>query len=950
MVSLTGSDHWHRLEQLFYQALDLEPAARVAFLDQACGDDSGLRNEVDSLLKSSEKTLGFLKNPVEQAVQSLTSESLGQRIGPYQLVDLLGEGGMGKVFLATRVDHVYEQEVAIKLMHPGAKRSQGMLLRFSTERQILANLNHTNIARLLDGGVTAEGSPYLVMEYVKGIPIDQYCRQHCLTIKGRLHLFRTVCGAVEYAHKNLVVHRDIKPANILVTEEGVPKLLDFGIAKLLSPDPNEQLLTRTTERMMTPEYASPEQVRGDQITTSTDVYALGVLLYELLAERRPFRLETKSPLEVVQVICGQDPEPPSVIAGDDVDPGSRGRARELAGDLDNIVLMAMRKEPARRYISVSALSTDIDAHLRGYPVHARTDAWAYTSGKFVRRHKAAVIATACIALALVGFSIGMGLLARRATRERLTAEREAQFLNNIFQASTPLQARGKQVTARELLDAGAAKINTELSDQPVLQASMLDNIGHAYIALGVYDQAESLFRRAYSLRTSTSGSNAEDTASSLDGLALTLRLETKYQEAEPLFRQSLAIRQKRFGDNNALVEQSMGSLGECLYFESRWNEAEPLLRHALMIKHQLHDDSDSGIENFLALVLERKGDYQEAAELLRQALEISRRTQGTDGPDYVVALHNLAGTLIDAGDLSGAETMERQSLDIRRRILGEWHPEVYYSLNNLGWILLQKGEWQTAELFLRDNLILVHKNFGDNNSKQAVALKNWGLELEERSDYGGAEKAFKSALDVAIRVSGEKSWYVARILASLGQLEFDRRQYDKAESYARQALDLSRRLGGDDSPDVATALIDVAEDRVFQGDSQGAEPMLRHALEIREKNLSSGNPSIVTAEVRLGEALTLEGKADSAEPILRKALTSARSEPFRLLPWQIAEPESALGACLAAQNRSQEADQLLRDSAPDLMKDPRPAFRYPANARTTLFRTKPAPSKTGIHD
>jgi tetratricopeptide (TPR) repeat protein len=204
--------------------------------------------------------------------------------------------------------------------------------------------------------------------------------------------------------------------------------------------------------------------------------------------------------------------------------------------------------------------------------------------------------------------------------------------------------------------------------------SMLDNIGHAYIALGVYDHAESLFRRAYSLHTSTSGSNTEDTASSL----------AKYQEAEPLFRQSLAIRQKRFGDNNALVEQSMGSLGECLYFESRWNEAELLLRHALTIKHQLHDDSDSGIENFLALVLERKGDYQEAAELLRQAFEISRRTQGTDGPDYVAALHNLAGTLIVAGDLSGSETMERQSLDIRRRILGEWHPEVYYSLNNLG--------------------------------------------------------------------------------------------------------------------------------------------------------------------------------------------------------------------------------------------------------------------------
>jgi eukaryotic-like serine/threonine-protein kinase len=944
MASATDSDHWTRLEKLFYQALDLEPTARIAFLNQACGDNASLRKEVESLLKSSDKTFGFLQKPIEEAVHHLNSISHGQRVGPYQLTGLLGEGGMGKVYLATRADHLYEQEVAIKLMHAGAK-SQGLLLRFTTERQILANLNHPNIARLLDGGVTEEESPYLVMEYVKGVSIDRYCRERSLGIKDRLQLFRTVCTAVEYAHKNLVVHRDIKPANILVTQEGMPKLLDFGIAKLLSLDPDEQALTRTTDRMMTPEYASPEQVRGDPITTSTDVYALGVLLYELLAGKRPFRLGTKSPLEVVEVICGQDPEPPSAVTRGGTEPDSHRIAKEISGDLDNIVLMAMRKEPARRYISVSALSADIQAHAQGYPVSARTDTWAYRSGKFMGRHRAAVTATACVALALVAFSIGMGLLARRATRERLTAEREAQFLNSIFQASTPLQARGKQVSARELLDNGAKRIDGELADEPVLQASMLENIGHAYIALGVYDQAESLFRRAYDLRTKTSGRNSAEAADSLDGLATTLRLESKYQQAEPLFRQSLTLRKKQFGNDNALVAQSMSNLGECLYWESRWAEAEPLLRKALATKRQLHDDSDNGTENFLALVLERKGDYQEAAQLLREALEISRRVEGTDGPEYVVALHNLAGTLIDAGDLSGAETMERQSLEIRRRILGEWHPEVYYSLNNLGWILLQKGEWQAAEPFLRDNLTLVHKNFGENSSKTAVALKNWGLDLQERGNYTKAEQTFKSALDIATRVAGEKSWYVARILSSLGQLEFDRGRYDKAESYAGQALDLSRQLGGEDSPDVAAALIDVAEARVFQGDPRGAESMLRRALEIREKKFNPGNPAVVYAEVRFGEDLTLEGKPDSAELILRNALRSARSQPFRLLPWQIAEAESALGACLAAKNRSPEAEKLLHESELDLKKDPRPAFRYPANARATLFRAKPVPSK-----
>src|SRR5580700_6574501 len=376
MASATDSDHWNRLEKLFYQALDLEPTARIAFLNQACGDNASLRKEVESLLKSSDKTFSFLQKPIEEAVHHLNSISHGQRVGPYQLTGLLGEGGMGKVYLATRADHLYEQEVAIKLMHAGAK-SQGLLLRFTTERQILANLNHPNIARLLDGGVTEEESPYLVMEYVKGVSIDRYCRERSLAIKDRLQLFRTVCAAVEYAHKNLVVHRDIKPANILVTPEGMPKLLDFGIAKLLSLDPDEQALTRTTDRMMTPEYASPEQVRGDPITTSTDVYALGVLLYELLAGKRPFRLETTNPLEMVRIICEQDPIAPSRAESENPGLAAPDAARKLSGDLDNIALMAMRKEPSRRYVSVAALAGDVQNYLTGYPVEARSATWKY---------------------------------------------------------------------------------------------------------------------------------------------------------------------------------------------------------------------------------------------------------------------------------------------------------------------------------------------------------------------------------------------------------------------------------------------------------------------------------------------------------------------------------------------------------------------------------------------
>src|SRR5579862_4522499 len=528
MASLPKSNRWLRIEYLFYAALELEEG-RTAFLDEACGGDAELRKEVESLLHSSGQTMGFLRQPVLQAAQQITAEDglSAKRIGAYQLLRVIGEGGMGKVYLAARADDLYQKEVAIKTVQGGLGQNRAMLLRFRSERQILANLDHPNIARLLDGGITEDGLPYLVMEYVNGVRLDDYCRVNKLATEQRLQLFCTVCAAVDYAHKNLVVHRDIKPANILVTAEGVPKLLDFGIAKLLNPESGDLAKTLTSERMMTPEYASPEQVRGDQVTTSTDVYALGVLLYELLAGRRPFQLATTSPFEMARIICEQEPELPSVVSTANSELAPPDASRKLSGDLDNIVLMAMRKEPARRYVSVGQFAEDIEAFLGGYPVRARTDTWGYRSGKFIHRHRAGVIATIVVAVALVGFSIGMGLFARRAQRERMAAEREAQFLNSIFESTTPAQTRGKQITGRELLDDGAKRIDTEFSGEPQLQATLFDNIGRAYLGLGLYQKAETVLQRAYDLRKRTLGVTNLNTASTLDSLATAIRLENE---------------------------------------------------------------------------------------------------------------------------------------------------------------------------------------------------------------------------------------------------------------------------------------------------------------------------------------------------------------------------------------------------------------------------------------
>ncbi|HEY6291581.1 MAG TPA: tetratricopeptide repeat protein, partial [Terriglobia bacterium] len=865
-------DRWQRLEALFFEALDLEPSARPLFLDQACGGDTDLRLEVQSLLSSSERTLADLRHPVDEAAREIVQDKVGHRIGPYAVVKLLGEGGMGQVYLASRADEQYQRQVAIKLMHAGFGRSSELLRRFRAERQILANLDHPNIARLLDGGITPEGSPYLVMEYIDGIAIDEYCRRYPFSTSERLQLFRTACAAVEYAHRNLVVHRDIKPGNILVTEEGIPKLLDFGIAKLLDPEKYDRTLASTvaTERLMTPEYASPEQVRGEPVTTATDVYALGVLLYELLTGRPPFRLETASPLEAARIICEQEPLRPSTASR--TNPSLTPlETRELRGDLDNIILKAMRKEPERRYPSVAQLSEDVRRYLKGYPVEAADRVWRYRAGKFVRRHKAAIAIAAMMAMAMVAFAIGMALLARRASQERLTAQREAQFLTSIFQAATPDQARGKEVTARELLDQGAKRIDRELNTDPLLQATMLDNVGRAYDALGLYSQAQPLMERAYNLRRRTLGRENLDVAATADGLATTLRLENQYQKAEPLFRQSLEIRRQMLGDHSELVAESLTNLGECFYLENKDAEAESVLRKALAIPRNPDTDSGAGTRNYLALELFRKGDYREATRLLQEAVEIDRRTDGADGPNYADSLHNLAGAFIREGDLIDAAAMDRQALALLRKTLGNDHPDLGYTLNNLGWVLVEQGDWPDADPFLREDLTLVHQHFGDKDPRMVAPLDNWARLLQAKGDYAEAEQYYRRALELLQETGGTENWNVAQVLANLGVLQLDRGNYTGAERYARQALEMRRKLGGDDHPDVAASLIDLAVARELQSDPASAEPLLEKALAIRRAKLEPGHPDILDAEVRLGEVLTAEGKTDQAGPLLQEA-------------------------------------------------------------------------------
>ncbi|MGH7528613.1 MAG: serine/threonine-protein kinase, partial [Gemmatimonadales bacterium] len=514
---------WQRLALIFDDVLELAPEARAAYLDHACAGDAALRAEIDALLaadagsgdfpEAAEAYFPSLMGAAADAAQPPAGGlAAGTVIGPYRVVRELAQGGMGAVYLAERADGQFEQRVALKLIRAGLD-SVEVQRRFLAERQILARLNHPNIAKLLDGGIAAEGRPWFAMELVDGSPLLAWCDERKLGLTERLRIFEAVCDAVRYAHQNLVVHRDLKPSNILVTTDGRVKLLDFGIAKVLEGGAEGQRgsgadvapLTRTELRILTPEYAAPEQVRGEPVTTATDVYALGAVLYELLAGQRVHRFDRHTPAEIERVVCETDPEPPSAAAMQDVAASAARRTeprrlrRLLRGDLDTIVLKALQKDPARRYPSAEALLDDLRRFESGLPIKARPESRTYRLGKFVRRHGVGVAAGTALFLALLAGLGGTLWQARAAAREASRAVAVKDFLVGLFQESDPAQARGRNITADELLARGIQRLDTALTRDPALQSELLGELGKIHRELGLFERADSLLERSVRL-------------------------------------------------------------------------------------------------------------------------------------------------------------------------------------------------------------------------------------------------------------------------------------------------------------------------------------------------------------------------------------------------------------------------------------------------------------------
>ncbi|PYQ59153.1 MAG: hypothetical protein DMF53_19250, partial [Acidobacteria bacterium] len=694
----------------------------------------------------------------------------GQRVGPYRVVREIGRGGMGAVYLAVRADEEFDQRVALKLVGLGSAAE--IVRRFRAERQILAHLDHPNIAKLLDGGTAEDGRPYFVMEYVEGRPIDEYAGK--LPLRERLALFREVCAAVHFAHQNLIVHRDLKPGNILVTADGVPKLLDFGIAKLLDPGRSDPGLSDLGLRPMTLQYASPEQVRGEPITTASDVYSLGVLLHVLLTGRSPYAAAADDrPALERAILQGETVRPSQAVA-------TREEARRLAGDLDTIVLRAMDPEPGRRYASAEQLAADVQRHLDGLPVLARKNTASYRLDKFVRRHKAGVATAAAVLLLVLGFSVTVTLLWQRAQRERDRAAAVSDFLEDLFARADPSQSRGETVTVREALDRGRQQIAGGLQAAPETRASLMETMGRVYRSLGLHDQARPLLEESLRIRRRT-GQDPVAVASNEINLALALQEMGKRDEAEPLLRDGLEILRRQGATATLDYAAGLNNLGGLLKERGDYKAAEALFREALSLKQRIprSDREVARAYNNLGDVLYAQGDIAAAEPYLRTGLAIRRRLFGGEPhPELATSLSNLASLLEAKGERSEAKALYREALAMRRKLYDNQGTKVAQSLGNLAFVLLAEGRPAEAEPFAREALALKLPN----DFYRAVFLRHLAASLAGQGRGREAEPLAREALAIFRFSKSESSrWRTPDAESVLGSCLAAQGRYAEAE-------------------------------------------------------------------------------------------------------------------------------------------------------------------------
>ncbi|HEY6847175.1 MAG TPA: serine/threonine-protein kinase [Terracidiphilus sp.] len=865
MRTLLTAQDWIRLQEIFGIAVELAESERSRYLDEACSHDPTLRLRIDSLLQSIEGDTSFQHTVARAAADTihLSLPSAGDHLGPYEIAEVLGRGGMGVVYRAIRADDEYNKEVAIKVVAFGLLTSE-FRQRFLRERQILANLDHPHIARLLDGGTTAEGMPFVVMEFVAGKPIDQYCAQQTFDREARIQLIIKVVRAVEYAHKHLVVHRDLKPDNILITEQGSPKLLDFGIAKALSPD---TLIngTQTVDaaRLMTPDYASPEQVRGETITTATDVYQLGVLSYLLLVGERPFSTSSASLAELEHIICESLPPAPNLDA-----------------DLDRILLQALEKDPRQRYSSAESFAQDLERYLGGFPVQARSNSLSYRARKFIYRHKLGVSAASLLLVLIVGFSIGIALLARRLDRERTQAEvqlqrseRVSQLLEDVFGAADPNVAQGRSPSARELLDRGMEQVGRTLDKEPEVQASLYATLGHIYDNLGEIDRAESLMERSLAIWRRTFGENSIETAAGLTDVADLLVDKGDFVRAEAMCTEALHLRETLLGQSSPETAETLDFLGISQANLGKWADAEKSFSRAVAIWDRIPGSVNPKITmplDGLGVVYMHKGDFASAETAARRMLDVSRSSLGEDSPDTAQALKMLGSVLQSSGKHVEAEELLRSALAVERKTLDPGNMSIGDTEFGLADELRDEGKWKEAEQYYRDSMKVETAALGATNRRVTRAQEALGLLYKEENEVGKAEQIFRSVLAVQMH-NGELAGLLNTKIA-LADVLVTRNKLAEAKQLSDSATETAKKNDGGSGLDTANVL--AVSGRWFQanGELDRAYKSYQQVLSIDRARLPAGNPLLADALESLGSLMLRERRSQEAEPLLAEAL------------------------------------------------------------------------------
>ncbi len=804
---MTESD-WKILEAAFAEATALDGEARSAMLATFARDYPELAQQLLDLLAADSDDdaplVDRIANSAEALAKSTNDPWVGRRIGAWRIKRRIAAGGMGAVFLAERSDDEYRQTVALKIM-TAQLLAKDAITRFRVERQILATLSHPNIAQLIDGGSTDESLPYLVLEYVDGLPIDKYCDDRQLGIAERLALFTKVCKAVDFAHRNLIVHRDLKPNNILVDQNGEPKLLDFGIAKLLESSAVQQTMAVTREgmRAMTPEYASPEQIRGEPITVATDVYALGVLLYRLMTGQSPYGVSTVVPHEYEAAILDREPRRPStVVTLPDTDlsiGASRATSaqklqKRLAGDLDNIVLRTLQKEPERRYATASDLAADIGRYLANRPVHARGDSWGYKAQKFVVRNAKALAITGLVLAGAIGLVSYYTLqLADERDRANLAAAESQQvsdFLTDLFASSSPHTAKGKNITALDLLETGSEQIDA-LDDQPRLQAALSRIMAGSFTAIGETARSIPMLQKAIDAQELMQPRDEIAIAYALHDLAEALRQRGQLADAEAKMRKALAYRIAGFGPDHGLVGYTYARLGVILQDDRRSEEALALQRQGLNIMIGFgHGENFAAVDirGNMGNALASLGRYEEAEALLRTTVEMSEQVEGLMAPRTVIRRSNLGRVLTVLGDYQEAADIFADGIERGASI---W-PENYYIIDSMlyarGAALRGLGQLTESLEHYERAAEMVKARLGEDHLNYASRLRGLGRALQTYGRYEQAEQNLERALQLATDKENENAYQSTLSRIALGSLYVELGRGVAAETILRAAM------------------------------------------------------------------------------------------------------------------------------------------------------------------